>query len=132
MAGQTLDQLPPALALNGSELLWIYQQGPSPATPWIGLRCTSAQLASLFSGPSGIIGAISMRQLFAAMAFDGVMVTAFNALSADITNSNNIAWYHAYAMTISDPFITGFIQPTIGYTTLQMELLFVLARTFPV
>jgi hypothetical protein len=44
MAGVTLDQLPQALGLNGNELFWIYQQGNN-VTPWIGLSCTTAQIA---------------------------------------------------------------------------------------
>lgn len=134
MAGQTLDTLPPAIALNGGELMWLYQQGPTEVTPWVGVRATTGQIAALASeGIVGPVGSIcSMRQLLAAMAFEGVMVLAFNSLPADITNSYNIAWSHAYKMTITDPFVTGFLQPAIGYNNEQMIALFILALTFPV
>jgi len=131
MAGTTLTAIPPALALNGSELVWIYQQTGNPVNPWVGLRCTTSQVANLLTVGT-LSNSISMRQLFAAMASQGVMVTAFEALPADITDSNNIAWQHAYRMTITDTFITGFLQPAIGYSTAQMQALFALALTFPV
>lgn len=132
MAGTTLDQLPPALALSGAELVWLYQPGPNPlVTPWIGVRCTTSQIANLLSTSSGS-GVCSMRQLLAAMAAAGVLVTAFEAVPADITDSNNIAWNHAYRMTISDPFITGFLQAAIGYTSVQMAALFVAALAYPI
>lgn len=132
MAGTTLDQLPPALALSGAELVWLYQPGPNPlVTPWIGVRCTTQQIALLLT-TGGSTGVCSMRQLFAAMAAAGVMVTAFEALPADITDPNSIAWNHAYRMTIGDPFITGFLQAAIGYTSVQMAALFVAALAFPI
>ena len=61
---------------------------------------------------------------FAAMAAAGVMVTAFNALPGSITNTYNIAWNHAYRMSINDPFITGFLEGAIGYSPAQMAALF--------
>lgn len=132
MAGTTLDQLPPALALSGAELVWLYQPGPNPlVTPWIGVRATTQQIALLLT-TGGSTGGCSMRQLFAAMAAAGVMVTAFEAVPADINDSNNIAWNHAYRMTISDPFITGFLQAAIGYTSVQMAALFAAALAFPI
>ena len=130
MAGTTLTSLPPALALNGNELVWIYQQTGNPANPWVGLSTTTGQIAGLVL--AGSLGSVSMRQLFAAMAAQGVMVTAFEALPADITNTNSIAWNYAYRMTLSDTFITGFLQPAIGYSTAQMQALFALATTYPV
>jgi hypothetical protein len=72
-----------------------------------------------------------MRQLVAAMAGQGTLVAVYEALPSDITNSYNIAWSHAYYMGITDPFITGFLQPTLGYTTAQMQALFTLALTYP-
>lgn len=132
MAGTTLDQLPPAIALTGAELVWIYQQGTNPlVTPWVGYRCTTSQIANLLSTGGGV-GVCSMRQLFAAMANQNVMTTAFNQLPGDMTDANNIAWNHAYRMMISDSFVTGFLQPAIGYNDVQMVALFALALTFPV
>ena len=130
MAGTTLTSIPPALALNGNELVWIYQQTGNPANPWVGLSTTTGQIAGLVL--AGSLGSVSMRQLFAAMAAQGVMVTAIEALSGDVTNAYNIAWNHAYRMTFSDTFITGFLQPAIGYSTAQMQALFALATTYPV
>lgn len=130
-AGTTLDVLPVAVALSGNELVWLYQPGPNPlVTPWIGVRCTTGQLATLASGDSSA-ATCSMRQLFAAMANQGVLVTADQQVPADITDSNNIAWNHAYRMTITDAFITGFLEPAIGYSPAQMATLFVLAQTYP-
>jgi hypothetical protein len=134
MAGVTLDQLPPALALNGGELVWLYQQGPTIATPWIGVQCTASQLAAfanaLYKLPSA--GFVSMRQLVAALNAQGNLVTVFEALPSDITNQYNIGWNHAYIITQADPLVTGFIQPTLGYSGAQIATLFALAATFPV
>ena len=129
MAGTTLDELPSATSLSGQELLWVYQPTGNSQAPWVGLSCTSSQLATL--PPVGGT-TVSMRQLFAAMAADDVLVTAFEALSGDITNAYNIAWSHAYIMTIGDPFVTSFLMPAIGYNTAQMQALFAFALTFPV
>jgi hypothetical protein len=131
MAGTTLDVLPPALALQGNELLLIYQPQPGNLlVPYVGLRCTTGQVAELITG----IGTInpSMRQLIAALANQGVLVSVFDALPADITNSYNIAYNHAYVMTIGDSFVTGFLQPTLGYSGAQMIALFDLALSFPI
>lgn len=134
MAAVTLDQLPPALDLNGGELLWAYQQGPTQATPWIGVRTTASQIAAFVNDTLNLpaAGYVSMRQLIAALANQGNLNAVFDALPSDITNSYNIAWNHAYIMSRADPFSTGFLQPTLGYTTLQMQTLFALAATFPV
>jgi 5-enolpyruvylshikimate-3-phosphate synthase len=131
MAGTTLDQLPQAVALSGSELVWLYQQGPNDQTPWIGVSCTTFQIAALINGNSGT-SVCSMRQLVAALAANGVLVAVAQAVPGDITTSTNIAWNHAYRMTISDSFVTGFLQPTLGYTNAQMIALFVEAQSFPV
>lgn len=130
MAGVTLDQLPPALYLGGAELIWLYQPGPTEATPWIGVSCTVADLISYINS-GGFSTQPTMRQLLAAMASQGVFLTAFQALPADVTDPNNIAWNHAFRMTLSDPFITGFLEPTLGYSQAQMQALFTLALTFP-
>lgn len=131
MAGTTLDVLPPALGLQGNELLWIYQPqtGDTPVT-YVGLRCTTAQVAALVSG----IGTVnpSMRQLIAALASQAVLVEVEQAVPGDTTNSYNIAWNHAYVMSIGDSFVTGFLQPTLGYSGAQMTALFTLALTFPI
>jgi hypothetical protein len=133
-SGTTLDQLPPALALNGGELFWIYQAGPTEATPWIGLRCSTAQIAQLVADLIGAglsSTAITMRQLIAAMAAEDTLVGVYESLPSDLTNSYNIAWSHAYIITISDPFIVGFLQPTLGYSSAQMQALFAAAAAFP-
>jgi hypothetical protein len=129
MAGTTLDALPPAIALSGQELVWLYQPG-TLTTPWVGVRCTTGQIANLLAG--GGAASCSMRQLFAAMAAAGVLVTADQAVPGDITSSTNIAWNHAYRMTINDPFITGFLEGAIGYSPAQMASLFTAALAYPV
>ena len=126
--GTTLNDLPPVLGLNGSELLFLYQYDSLTST-WITYQCTSEQLANLFNG--GGSGQCSMRQLFAAMADQGVLFSTSEAVPSDITNSYNIAWNKAYIMSINDPFITGFLQPTLSYSSLQMAELFALAQTYP-
>ena len=50
MAGVTLNNVPPALFLNGQELVWIYQPTGLLTTPWVGLTCTTQQLATLIGG----------------------------------------------------------------------------------
>ena len=130
MAAVTLDQLPPALYLSGAELVWLYQVGPTEATPWIGVNCTVGDLAAyIVSG--GFSSQPTMRQLLAAMAGENVLVSAAEALPSDITNEYNIAWNHAFRMSLSDPFITGFLEPTLGYSQDQMQALFTLALTYP-
>ena|ERR1035437_6907706 len=130
MAVTTLNDLPPVLSLNGSEICFMYQYDPLLEL-WITYSCTTGQIASLASQITGA-GTVSMRQLLAAMASQGVLVTAFESVPADITNTYNIAWNHAYRMGPSDTFVTGFLQPTIGYTNGQMAVLFVLAAGLPV
>lgn len=134
MAATTLDQLPPALALNGGELVWLYQQGPTLATPWIGVRCTTAQVAAFTKAALSLPGSgyVSMRQLIAALASQGNLVSVVGALTSDITNPYNIAYNHAYIVSQSDPFITGFLQPTLSLSGAQVATLFALALTFPV
>lgn len=143
MAGITYDQTPAALALNGGELIYAYQQnsntglygqGPTGPTPWTGVTLTPAQIAAFVAAayklPSS--GYVSMRQLLAALAYQASLVTVFEALPSDITNPYNIAYNHAYIITQSDPFVTGFLQPTLGLTGPQLAALFALATTFPV
>lgn len=72
-----------------------------------------------------------MRQLKAALAAQNVIIEVYQALPADIANSYNIAWASASVMTLTDPFVTGFLQPTLGYSTPQLDALFSLALTFP-
>lgn len=124
-AGTTLDTIPPALGLNGGELFWIYQQGPTEATPWIGLSCTAAQIAQFAAGLAQ--PATTMRQLLSALSIQGVLIEVFDALPSDLTNTYNICWYHGATVSLGDVFVTGFLQPTLGYTNAQMQALFVLA-----
>lgn len=130
MAGVTLDQLPPTLDLIGTELFWIYQQGPTEATPWIGMRCTLQQLSTWFANPAGVLGC-TMRQLAATLAANDLLVGVLEALTSDVTNQYNIAWTHATVMNATDPFSTGFLQPTLGYTTAQMQELYISGLAFP-
>lgn len=125
-SGTTLDQLPPALALNGNELFWIYQQGPNEAVPWVGLRCTANQIAALIQNSQS---RTTMRQLLSVLALQGLLFEVFEALPSDITNTYNIAWNHASSISIGDIFVTGFLQPVLGYTNTQMQALFQLAGT---
>lgn len=129
LVGTTLNDLPPVLALNGSELCFLYQFDPMLGK-YVTYSCTTFQIAQLAFGIGGE-GVCSMRQLFAAMANQGVMYQAFEQLPADVTNTFNIAWNHAFIMTINDPFIQDFLQPALGYSDLQMTALFALALTFP-
>ena len=76
-------------------------------------------------------GTPTMRQLIAAMGSQAVLVSVQNAVPADITNAYNIAWTHAVYMPLTDPFVTGFLQPTLGYSGAQMTTLYALALTFP-
>ena len=132
MAGTTLDKIPPALGLNGSELFWAYQPGPTPVTPWIGVSVTPGQLTQYLKyGPSVPYVATTMCQLLAALSTQGVLVTLFDALPSDITNPYNIAYNHANYITIGDPFITGFLQPTLGYSQADVYNLFNLAAAVP-
>ena len=134
MAGEAFYNLPPALALNGGELLVAYQQGPNQATPWIGVQFTASQFSAFISEalqkPSACY--VSMRQLASALASRSVLVELVQALSSDITNTYNIAWTHGYIITAADPFISGFLQPTLGYSGSDVATLFALAATFPV
>ena len=130
MAAVTLDQLPPAIFLSGNELIWLYQVGPTDATPWIGVNCTVGDLAGYIQN-GGFSSQPTMRQLLAAMASQNTLVGVAQAVPSDITNSYNIAWNHAFRMSLSDPFITGFLEPTLGYSQSQMQALFTLALTFP-
>lgn len=132
MAGTTIDKTPPVLGLNGAEILWAYQQGPTAETPWIGVHITPKQLADYLNyGPSAPFVASTMRQLIQAMSTLGVLVTVFDSLPSDITDPYNIMWAHGNYVTIGDPFVTGFLQPTLGYSPAQMRVLFQLAAAAP-
>ena len=130
MAVTTLELLPPALALNGSELVMVDQRA-GLATPWVTYSCTTSQIANLLNTTAGA-GVCSMRQLVAALASQGALASVIAALPSSSSNAYNIAWAFAYRMSIADPFTTGFLQPTLGYSNTQMTALFVLALTFPV
>ena len=129
MAVTTYSEMPQLIVLGGGELVCLSQPGTTP-TPWITGTITLSELASfIISG--GFATAPTMRQLFAAMAADNVMVIAFEQLPSDITSSYNIAWNSAFRMPITDPFVTGFLQPALGYSPSQMTALFAQALTFP-
>ena len=127
--GTKYSQLPPLLALDGNELVCISVPTGDP-TPFVSYYTTTYQIAALLT-PGGV-GSCSMRQLIAALSFQGQLNNLFDALPADINNQYNIAYWHAYRMTQSDPFITAFLQPTLGYNSAQVEILFALAVTYPV
>jgi hypothetical protein len=129
MAGVTLDQLPPVVALNGNELFWIYQQGGNLPVPWVGYNVTLNQILQYAFG--GTLGGCTMRQLLAALDAQGVLTEVSNAVPSDITDGYNIAWNKAARMTLTDPFTTGFLQPTLGYTNDQMASLFNQALAYP-
>ena len=50
MAGTTLNNLPLATSLGGAELIWIYQPTGNPISPWVGIACTTQQIANLIGG----------------------------------------------------------------------------------
>lgn len=130
MAGVPLDQLPPTVSLNGNELFFIYQQGPTQATPWIGQRVSLSQLSTWFSNPYVSFGC-TMRQLAAALSSQGNLTTVVNAIPPDVNNPSNIAWVHGTMMSASDSFSTDFLQPVLGYTNDQMNALYELGLSFP-
>lgn len=125
-------QMPIAVALNGTEKICLSLPQDAPLPPFLTETCTVDQLAQFIGGSIVPVGSISMRQIFAALADLGVMYSPlFIALPASIADSYNIAWYHASIMTQTDPFITGFVAPTLGYGPVQIAALFALAATFP-
>lgn len=125
------DQAPILSGIIGTELLYAYQPlGTIPST-YRGGTITPLQLKSFVQGTSsGTIA--SMRQLKAALVSQTVMLTVLVAVPADPTNATNIAWFSAYEMTPTDTFVTGFLQPTLGYSNAQITALFTLALSFPV
>lgn len=126
----TFDQAPILTGIIGSELMYAYQPlGTIPAT-YLGGTLTPNQLKAFVQGTSAGTVA-SMRQLKAALVSQSVMLTVLVAVPADPTNSTNIAWFSAYEMTPTDVFVTGFLQPTLGYSNAQIAALFSLALTFP-
>jgi hypothetical protein len=129
MATETISQMPLALALDGTERLCISQTG-NQAVPWVTKAATTAQIVALVAGAVGP-SICTMRQLFAALASLNLLTTAFEALSSDITDPYNIAWNHAGTMTITDAFITTFLEPVLSYNDSQIIALFALAQTFP-
>lgn len=132
MAIKTIDELPLSIVLSGGELVWVYAATglAEPLPQWVGQQCTTAQIAALAAGVP-VTGACTMRQLIAALAADGYLVTLFDALPGDITDQYNIAYWHAARMTIADPFVTLFLQPTLGLSGVQLTALFAQALTFP-
>ena len=130
MAVEKYSQMAPAIALAGNEIVCISVPQTFGPVPYVTMTTTVAQIANIYNGFTTVT--VSTRQLLAAMASDGVLYTAFDTLPPDPANSYNIAWWHSFRLAINDPFVTGFIQPAIGYTTAQMQALFALAATFPV
>jgi hypothetical protein len=129
LAGVTLDKLPPALGLNGTELVWLYQEGGNSVVPWVGVQCTTAQLAEFATSAAKVpYSFTTMRQLITVLGQLGLLIDVFNALPGDITDQYNIAWNHAPYMSASDPFVTGFLQPTLGFSDAQILGLFALSN----
>jgi hypothetical protein len=132
MAVETISQLPQIFALGGNELFIISQpQTPPTAVPWVSYAVSISTIKSFIQGTGAVVGTCTMRQLKAALAAQSVMVQVYDALPSDITNQYNIAWASGATMTLTDPFTTGFLQPTLGYSAGQMTALFALALTFP-
>jgi hypothetical protein len=127
MATETISQLPLVTGLAGNELFIISVPSTAPV-PWTTARCTTDQILAFTLG----IGAfVTMRQLLAALVSQGVFASVFQQLPSSLSNQYNIAWWHGSIMTPLDPFVTGFLQPTLGYTSGQIATLFALALTFP-
>jgi hypothetical protein len=77
-----------------------------------------------------------MRQLKQALASQtdagvNALLLVNENVPADITTFNYITWNTAYRISIADPFVVNFLQPTLGYSGAQMTALFLLADTFP-
>lgn len=132
MAITTYTELPTTLVLNGNEILAGYVPNglQPPLNPYTTQQFTTQQVANLAMAGANA-NTVTMRQLLAALANQNLLYVAFQALPSDPANSYNIAWWHATRMSLADPFITGYLEPTIGYNSTQMAALFILALTFP-
>lgn len=129
MAVITFSQLPPATGLTGAEIFAVSQLLGIPVQE-TSVGVTLNQIKAFLGGGSTST-VVSMRQLFAAMVVQGVYLIAQAAVPADPTNATNIAWNSAYIMTIADPFVVGFLEPTLSFSGTQMAALFALAMTQP-
>lgn len=127
MANTNLNQITPLVAINGTEVLYVIQYDPLTQT-WVDYTCTTDQVANFFAGIT--TATPSMRQIKAAMAQLGYMVEVSQAIPADITDSDNIAWTSAFRMSIADPFVTQFLVQLIGQGA--VDAIWALAPTFPI
>lgn len=121
-------EMPRAIALNGTELVCLSLYRPDMIPLWLTEVIPISELGDFFN--VGNLGT-SMRQIKAALAFQGTMYQLFMGISSDPTDTFNIAWTTASRMTTTDPFITGCLQPVLGYTDADVITLFALAATFP-
>lgn len=130
MAVETFSQMQIALALAGNELVCISVPTGEPV-PFVTRTTTTQQIAAIFNG----VGVVtpSMRQLKAALNAQGLLLSVNNTVPADLTNADYIAWFSAFRMAITDPFVTGFLmQPPLNFTQDEINVLFALALEFPV
>ena len=129
-------QMPIATAINGTEILCASLPQPFSIPPFLTETLTVAQLAAyialLINGGHIVpIGYVSMRQLKAALAFQNELVPLFDNLPGDMNNEYNITWWSGSIINATDIFITGFLQPTLGYSNAQVVTLLALAQTYP-
>lgn len=132
MSVTTFSQIAQTAGLSGRELVCISvpQYGPfGDVVAYTTAVTTTNDIANLYAPPS--LAAPTMRQLFQALSANGQYLTAYEALPADPTDTYNIAWNRANVMPINDPFISGFLQPTLGLSDGQLLALYQLAATYP-
>lgn len=127
MANTNLTEITPLVAINGTEILYVIQYDSLTQT-WIDYTCTTDQVSTFYSGITALTP--SMRQIKAAMAELGYMITVSQAIPADVTDADNIAWTAAFRMAVGDPFVTGFLTPLIGGNA--VAAIWTLAQTLPV
>lgn len=120
-------EMPRAIALNGSELVCLSLYRPDMVPLWLTEVIPISDLGFFIANNLGT----SMRQIKAALADQGNLYALFMGISSDPTDSFNIAWTTASRMTPTDPFITGCLQPVLGYSDADVVVLFALAATFP-
>lgn len=124
MPNVTIPSLPPAISLNGTELLEIVQNGTS-------MKCTVAQIVFLALSYSNSANTVcSNRQMRSALAAIGQEVTIDNVIPADINDARTIQWRNGNIVVLNDA-LSNLIQTTLGYTAVQMAALFASALTFP-
>lgn len=130
MANTTILNLPQTLALNGTELCYVIQYD-SLTQQWVDFACTTAQISAIYNGVPA--NTPSMRQIKASMEAQGVLVTVSQAVPADITDPNYIAWNAAFRMAQNDPFVTTFLLGTPPILTQsQVTTIWANAPSFPV